>query len=135
MKEHRAHSGAPRKGNEMGTKPILGLMIGMLAIAYGCSKESSGTTAYSLEDFDYPLESTDVAAGAEVYEEFCEGCHPGGEEGDGPKIAGEGVSPSQMRWQIRSGGDDMPAFGSDKISDANLEAVLAYAETLGAVSR
>jgi mono/diheme cytochrome c family protein len=118
----------------MGTKLILGLMIGTLAIAYGCSKESTGTTAYSLEDFDYPINSTNVAAGTEVYAEFCEGCHPGGEEGDGPKIAGEEASPSQMRWKVRSGGDDMPAFGPDKISDANLESLLAYASTLGAVA-
>jgi mono/diheme cytochrome c family protein len=118
----------------MGTKLILGLMIGMLAIAYGCSKESSGTTAYSLEDFDYPVASTDVAAGTEVYAEFCEGCHPGGEEGDGPKIADAGASPSQLRWQVRSGGDDMPAFGPDKISNDNLEALLAYALTIGAIA-
>ena len=119
----------------MGKKLILGVMIGIVATAFGCSKESGGTTAYSLEDFDFPLVSTDVAGGAETFAEFCEGCHPGGEKGDGPKISGEGISPSQMRWRIRSGGDDMPAFGPDKISNADLESLLAYAETLGAVSR
>ena len=118
----------------MGKKLILGSMIGMLAIAYGCSKESTGTTAYSLEDFDYPIGSTDVAAGTEVYAEFCEGCHPGGEEGDGPKIAGTAASPSELRWTVRSGGDDMPGFGRDKISDADLETLLAYALTIGAVA-
>ncbi len=123
------------KGEKMGKTLILGLMIGMLAIAYGCSKESTGTTAYSLEDFDYPIGSTDVATGTEVYAEFCEGCHPGGEEGDGPKIAGAEASPSQLRWQVRSGGDDMPAFGPDKISNADLETLLAYAVTLGAVTQ
>jgi mono/diheme cytochrome c family protein len=40
-----------------------------------------------------------------------------------------------MRWQIRSGGDDMPAFGADKISDADLETVLAYALSIGAVAQ
>jgi mono/diheme cytochrome c family protein len=123
------------KGEKMGKTLILGLMIGMLAIAYGCSKESTGTTAYSLEDFDYPIGSTDVATGTEVYAEFCEGCHPGGEEGDGPKIAGAEASPSQLRWQVRSGGDDMPAFGPDKISNADLETLLAYALTIGAVAQ
>jgi mono/diheme cytochrome c family protein len=120
----------------MGKKLILGLMIGLLAIAFGCSKESgSGTTAASLESFDFPLVSTDVATGTEVYAEFCEGCHPGGEEGDGPRIAGEAESPAEMRWRVRSGGDDMPAFGPDKISDADLEALLAFTETFGAVKR
>ena len=135
MKERRAHRAAREKCKDMGMKLILGLMIGMLAIAYGCSKESSGTTAYSLEDFDFPIGSTDVASGTELFAEFCEGCHPGGEEGDGPKIAGEGESPSQMRWKVRSGGDDMPAFGPDKISDASLENLLAYALTIGAVTQ
>ena len=57
----------------MGKKLILSWAIGAFAVAYGCSKESSGTTAASLADFQYPLESTDVARGAEVYAEFCEG--------------------------------------------------------------
>jgi mono/diheme cytochrome c family protein len=119
----------------MGKKLILSLLFGALAVAYGCSKESSGTTAASLADFEYPLESTDVATGAEVYAEFCEGCHPGGEKGDGPKITGLGLAPAKLRWQIRSGLDDMPAFGPDKISDTNLEALLAYTETFGTVTR
>ena len=119
----------------MGKNLIAVLMIGLLAFAFACSKESGGTTALSLASFDFPLESTDVATGSEVYAEFCEGCHPGGEAGDGPRIAGEGDTPAEVRWKVRSGGDDMPAFGPDKISDADLEAVLAYAETFGAVKR
>jgi len=39
-----------------------------------------------------------------------------------------------MRWKVRSGGDDMPAFGPDKISDASLENLLAYTLTIGAVA-
>jgi mono/diheme cytochrome c family protein len=39
-----------------------------------------------------------------------------------------------VRWQVRSGGDDMPAFGPDKISDANLETLLAYALTIGVIA-
>ena len=121
----------------MGKTLILGAAIGALAISYGCSSSGSGkgTTAYTVEQFEYPLTSTDVKTGEVVYAEFCEGCHPGGEEGDGPKIAGHAISPAQMRWQIRSGGDDMPAFGPDKISKANLEAVLAYTETFDAIKR
>ena len=121
----------------MGKNLILVAAIGALALAFGCSGSGSkgSATAYSLEQFQYPLTSTDVATGEEVYAEFCEGCHPGGEKGDGPKIAGAMESPAEMRWQVRSGGDDMPAFGPDKISDVKLEALLAYAETFGAVKR
>ena len=121
----------------MGKKLILVAAIGALAVAYGCSGSGSsgGTTAASLADFEYPLTSKNVAGGEEVYAEFCEGCHPGGEKGDGPKIAGKMESPAEVRWRVRTGGDDMPAFGPDKISKTQLESLLAYAETLGAVKR
>ena len=121
----------------MGKKLILGAALSAVAIAYGCagSGSSGGTTAYSVEDFEYPLTSKDVAGGKELYAEFCEGCHPGGEKGDGPKIAGTMESPAEVRWKIRVGGDDMPAFGPDKISKSQMDAILAYAETFGAVKR
>jgi mono/diheme cytochrome c family protein len=112
----------------MGKKRVLLLAVGLSAIACACS--SGGTTAYSLEDFEYPLQSTDVATGQEVYAEYCEGCHPGGEKGDGPKITGLELSPAKTRWQVRAGGKDMPAFGPEKISDGDLEALLAYTATL-----
>ena len=88
----------------MGKKLILVAAIGALAVAYGCSSSGSsgGTTAASLSDFDYPLTSTDVATGSEVYAEFCEGCHPGGEEGDGPKIADSMESPAKDAERIAS---------------------------------
>ncbi|MGD8607592.1 MAG: cytochrome c, partial [Myxococcales bacterium] len=89
----------------MGKKRVLLLAVGLSAIACACS--SGGTTAYSLEDFEYPLQSTDVATGQEVYAEYCEGCHPGGEKGDGPKITGLELSPAKTRWQVRAGGKDM----------------------------
>ena len=120
----------------MGKNLILGAAIGALAIAYGCAGSGSGgTTAYAVEDFEYPLTSTNTAAGQELYAEFCEGCHPGGEEGDGPKISDAMASPAQMRWKVRSGGDDMPAFGPDKISKAQLDDLLAFTETFGAIKR
>lgn len=120
----------------MGKNWVLGLVGGLLVIAFGCSGSGGGTTAYTLEQFQYPLTSTDVEGGKEVYAVFCEGCHPGaGGKGDGPEIAGEGYSPAKMRWQVRAGADDMPAFGPDKISDEDLESLLAYTETFGAVTR
>jgi mono/diheme cytochrome c family protein len=122
----------------MGKNFVLGLMAGLLLIAFGCSGSGSGggTTAYTVEQFEFPLTSTDVEGGKEVYAVFCEGCHPGaGGKGDGPEIVDEGYSPAKMRWQVRAGADDMPAFGPDKISDADLEALLAYTETFGATQR
>lgn len=121
----------------MGKNLVFGLLAGAFTVICGCSGSggSGGTTAYTIEQFQYPLQSTDVQTGEAVYAEYCEGCHPGGESGDGPRIIDEGYPPAKMRWQIRTGAKDMPAFGPDKIPDDKLEALLAYAETFGAVSR
>ena len=123
----------------MGKNALFGLSVLAIAVAYGCSGSggsSGGTTAYTVEQFEFPLTSNDVEGGKEVYAVFCEGCHPGaGGKGDGPLIAGERYSPAKMRWQVRAGADDMPAFGPDKISDAKLESLLAYCETFDAVVR
>ncbi len=115
----------------MGKTRVLILTGGLLAFAFACSK--GGTTPLNVEDFDYPLASRDAAAGAEVFETFCEGCHPGGMEGDGPKIAGAMLSPAQMRWRVRSGGDDMPAFDESKISKTELDDLLAFTASFQAV--
>ena len=83
----------------MGKTRFLATAACALAMAYGCSGSGSsgGTTAYAVEDFEYPLTSTDVATGKELYAEFCEGCHPGGAAGDGPEIANHELSPAKMR--------------------------------------
>jgi len=117
----------------MGKRLILGLMIGMLAFASACSKGET-TTALNVEDFDYPMESSDAAAGEQVYATFCEGCHPNGMEGDGPAIVGKMLAPAEMRWQVRSGGDDMPAFDDSKITRKDLDDLLAYATNFQAVN-
>lgn len=113
---------------------VFGLLaVGTVAVLASCSKGGPSTTPQSLEAYDFPIGSTDIEGGAAVFEEFCEGCHPGGEEGDGPKIAGISESASELRFRVRSGGDDMPAFDSSKISDEDLEALVAYTVTLGVV--
>jgi mono/diheme cytochrome c family protein len=117
----------------MGKTLFVSLTVGMLAFAFACSSGES-TTALKVEDFEYPMVSNDVAAGEEVYAEFCEGCHPGGMEGDGPEIIGEMLPPAKMRWQVRNGGDDMPAFGEDKISRRELDDLLAYTATFQATA-
>ena len=81
-----------------------------------------------------PVASTDVEAGQAVYEQHCNGCHPGGERGYGPAVTGINWDPAQMRHQIREGAGRMPGFGPDQISDESLEALLAYLQTKGGVA-
>lgn len=109
----------------MGKTRILGLMIGIVALASGCSSGAS-TTPVNVEAFEYPMTSNDTANGELVYATFCEGCHPNGMKGDGPEIVGDMLTPAQMRWRVRTGEGDMPAFDTSKISKTDLDDVLAY---------
>lgn len=111
---------------------ILALSVLSALALVACGGSSGGTT---IADYEGALTSRDVSTGAQVYEEFCEGCHPGGGKGDGPAINGIGWSPAETRMRIREGKKDMPGFGTDKISDAQLEAVLAYLVKPGTVKR
>lgn len=96
----------------------------------GASGSGSGKT---LADYQGAITSSDVATGAQVYETFCEGCHPGGGKGDGPAINGIGDGAAEVRFQIREGMKDMPGFGPNKISDVELEALMAHLVTMGTV--
>ncbi|MEM7434177.1 MAG: cytochrome c [Myxococcota bacterium] len=119
----------------MGKTWVFGLAMGLVALVAACSSGSGeSTTAINVEAFEYPMVSSDAAAGQEVYATFCEGCHPNGMEGDGPAIVGEMLTPAQMRWRVRSGEGDMPGFDTSKISKTELDNLLAYTATFQAVN-
>ncbi len=80
-----------------------------------------------LAAFEGPIGSSDVAKGGEVYATFCAGCHEGGAVG--PELQGRTDSLAEIRHIIRNGEDRMPAFGADRISDDDMEAVLAYLQS------
>lgn len=113
----------------------LGLSLGLSACGGGGGEEhgegSSG--GEDLSAYEGPLGSTDVAAGQAVYEANCEGCHPGGAEGAGPAITSLAWDPAHMRHQVRVGESRMPAFGEDRIAAGDLEHLLAYLQSIGAL--
>lgn len=123
----------------MTQKTLLSLLGAMLALTLsacgGGSSSASGGEGTSGGEAAYegPIASSDTAAGQAVYETYCNGCHPGGAEGRGPAINASHESPAEARQQVREGGDHMPAFPESRISGDDLEALLAYMVTLGAV--
>ena len=118
----------------MGKILVSGLCLGALALIGACSGSGESTTAINVDAFEYPMVSNDVANGEQVYATFCEGCHPNGMEGDGPAIVGDMLTPAQMRWRVRSGEGDMPAFNTSKISKTDLDDLLAYTATFQATN-
>jgi mono/diheme cytochrome c family protein len=109
----------------------LSIATGLLAASAGCgAKEQS---ARDVTSYEYPIASTDVERGEAVFVENCSGCHPGGQAGYGPAIAGEPEPVAKVRHIVREGKGRMPSFGSDKIEDADLEALLAYVDSIGGI--
>ena len=124
----------------MTTMRIAGLGFGIIMMAVGCGGGSSastgaaseGTSAGGESSYAGPIGSTDTALGQEKYDSRCgNACHA---SGGGPELANIGWTPERMRRQIREGSGGMPAIGPTRLSDTDLEAVLAYLVTTGAVA-
>ncbi|MCA9528735.1 MAG: cytochrome c [Myxococcales bacterium] len=112
---------------------LIATMVGISALAFGCSKTGAGSSASAGGEAAYagPITSDDVATGQVVFQTYCNSCHPGGEKGKGPNLHDVGIHPAKARMFIREGSGRMPAFNKSRISDDQLEAVLAYLATMG----
>ncbi len=126
-----------------GTKSrVLGIVVSasaFLAACAGAEEPAAGggtTTGGEAASYQGAVASTDTARGQQVYEAQCAGCHTadGDDDAYGPAVAGIGWDPAAMRRQIREGEGRMPAFGEDKISADDLEALLAYLVSVGGVA-
>ncbi|TAK34990.1 MAG: cytochrome c [Chloroflexota bacterium] len=75
-----------------------------------------------------PSPAGNAQNGQAIYNTNCNACHPGGKQGVGPAVIG--VADQQITSIVRSGKGAMPAFGPDKISDQQMQDLLAYIHTL-----
>lgn len=62
-----------------------------------------------------------VRRGRRAYAAHCETCHE-----DGPALRGRHLTAARIRRQVRSGGARMPAIAASTLSDADLDAIVAY---------
>jgi len=67
-----------------------------------------------------------VAHGRLVFMGACHRCHPGGEAGLGPALNDKPLPEFLIKTQIRAGLGAMPAFGPERLSDADVDAVIRY---------
>ncbi|MBC7171866.1 MAG: c-type cytochrome [Polyangiaceae bacterium] len=112
--------------------PMLSALFASAMLA-ACGGPSAGGPTTPARSYEGPIASTDVMLGQRIYETHCSSCHPGASAGYGPAIAGLGWQPAQMRQTVREGKGRMPAFGPEKISDEELEALLAHLSGTGSV--
>lgn len=75
-----------------------------------------------------PMVITDpqVALGERVFMAECSRCHPRGEAGLAPGINNKPLPGFLIKFQVRNGIGAMPAFSEEEISDAEVDAIVAY---------
>ena len=95
------------------------------------SEETSGNESAGYEG---AITSTDVAHGKELFATHCDDCHPGGEEDVGPSLIATPHTPARIRQQIREGSGKMRPFPEKRVSNEDMEAILAYLASINAVN-
>jgi mono/diheme cytochrome c family protein len=81
-----------------------------------------------------PVTDARFTQGEMVYMKNCHTCHPSGAGGLGPSLNDKPLPAFAIAFQVRHGLGAMPAFGPDKISDAELNELVAYVQHLHGLS-
>jgi len=97
-----------------------------------CLVLAACTPAYRGEPLFGPLDvsETRLALGQRVFDANCHQCHPGGDGGLGPALNNKPLPAGLIWYQVRHGLGAMPAFSEARVSDAELDALIAYLERL-----
>lgn len=112
------------------TRLVVMTSVALTLAACGGGGGGAGETHATSADYAGPIASSDIARGETVYNQICMACHASG----APTLDGLGWDPARMRQQVREGEDDMPAIRESRLSDDDLEAILAYMTTTGGVN-
>lgn len=99
------------------------LLLAMLVLVAGCPARGPAISAET--------DSHDALArrGETLFRENCNVCHPSGGKGVGPALERSLARESAVQ-QIRKGFGLMPGFSAEKLSDSDVDAVIAYVDGL-----
>lgn len=112
--------------------PTAPIALALLAVAMVWSAASCGTArrGVPLTDREPPADSPTLRTGERVFDTYCNGCHPGGTAGVGLALNDKPLPEAAIRLQVRQGVGAMPGFSEAEISDAELDALVAYMQWL-----
>lgn len=104
-------------------------VIGLLVLLWALS---ACAPAYRGEPITGPLElsTPTLVLGQRVFDRHCDQCHPGGAAGLGPSLNDKRLPGSLIAYQVRQGVGAMPAFTPERLTDKELDALIAYLESL-----
>jgi mono/diheme cytochrome c family protein len=107
----------------------IGLLVGVLLLSSACASRRIGPPVGAP-----PVpRSTIQARGREVFLRDCHACHPDGGAGLGPSIVASPLPLFLVGAQVRVGLGAMPAFHEGTLSEADLDALLAWVRILRTV--
>lgn len=106
----------------MGIKIRLAGVIAVLVVLASCGPAYRGEPLYG------PLDTSDpeVALGEQVFYANCQQCHPGGSRGLAFALNDKPLTGGLIKFQVRNGLGVMPSFSEERISDAELDALVRY---------
>ncbi|RJR38354.1 MAG: cytochrome c [Desulfobacteraceae bacterium] len=70
--------------------------------------------------------SQEARQGNIVFAAHCHQCHPGGEGGLGPALNNKPLPGFMIKMQVRHGIGAMPSFSNVKVTDKDLDNIVAY---------
>lgn len=105
----------------------LACVIPMAACGGSSAEGGEGTTVAA--QYQGPIQSEDVVTGEQLFTDVCGACHS---DGGAPDLTAHAHGAGQIRQIVREGEGQMPPLDSSRLSDSDLEAVLAYMATIGA---
>ncbi len=108
------------------TTALVLIMGAALLLEGGCGSARRGTPVIK------PIETADarVKRGEIAFYRACNSCHIGGATGLGPALNDKPLPGFLIRFQVRNGLGAMPAFSKAQLSDAELDAIVAYLQVL-----
>lgn len=68
--------------------------------------------------------------GRKVFAANCQTCHPGGRRGVGPSLVAKPLSAALIKASVRHGKRGMPAYSVARISNRQLDDIVAYIKAL-----
>ncbi|MGI5836713.1 MAG: c-type cytochrome [Chloroflexota bacterium] len=110
-------------------KDILLVAVVLVAVVTSISACSSQEPAPASQA-GAAVTTGDASLGAAVFQQNCDGCHPGGAQGRGPMLKGKNLSSDHIKGVVRNGASSMPAFPENRISDEQLANLVAYLQSL-----
>jgi mono/diheme cytochrome c family protein len=108
----------------LGARLALPLLLGAASVACSSGRRSEPLIGAP------NLATPQLKSGEQAFFLHCHKCHPSGDAGLGPAINNKALPSAAVKLQVRTGAGAMPSIDDNRLSDQDLEALVAYLEVM-----